>query len=371
MPDQLTDLKCDIRAKQEEAVFSTEVNLRDTLQFITSEYHVIPSVSPYRIRLDEVPDKDSGLTVPGYTESQSLPSQQGQFFVDWVLGYVWFHSSDNGKVVNPRYWGKGSLIDANDINKMTQELTYARNITQRLRPSAQSTPDRSIKIDSGTFLIGQTEVTYLGNNNIRLGPAGENEVKAITLTYYNKILFAITNTGLLKKYEGTEGNTPSAVTLPTIPVGEMPVCIVIVQDDGTGTAGTIKNIQSGDVKDIRPFLQVPRKEYRYLTAYIEGQPVLNEIFFDGFYFNESVTIDKISIHARSAPKGSNLTFDLVKNGSSQGRTATLTQDTTAEVTTVTALSLASIDKLGIKCTAVDSQSQAEGVSVILHYYPNA
>ncbi|HHT9117678.1 MAG TPA: hypothetical protein ACFYD1_03525 [Candidatus Hypogeohydataceae bacterium YC38] len=370
MSETLEVLKCDIRAFVEAAVFTTEMNRRDSLQYITSEYHTVPASPPHRVRLDEVPDRDSGLVIAGYTETQSLPSLQGQFFVDWIMGYVWFHSSDRGKIVNPRYFGKGSLIDAEDINKITQELTHARQVTQRLRPSAGSVsggPDRSLRIDKGSFLIGSTEVTYLGNTNIRLGPGGEFETSALSLGHYNKILFTLDPTGRLKKYEGVPGATASSALAPSIPQGEMPVCIVTVQDDGTGGAGTIKNIQASDIKDIRTFLQAPGIEHRYLTIYHEGVPTSGEIFFDGFYFAESVTIDRVSIHARSAPRGSSLQIDLMKNGSATGRIATLPQDTLSGSTAVTPISFTFTDKLGLKVTAVDSQELVEGITVVISY----
>jgi hypothetical protein len=148
----------------------------------------------------------------------------------------------------------------------------------------------------------------------------------------------------------------------------MPVCVVTVQDDGGAAPGTIKNISSSDVRDVRVFLQAPAIEHRYLTAYSEGAVTQGEIFFDGFSFGEGVTIDRITLHARSAPKGSNLQIDLMKNGSAQGRLATLTQDSLSETTAVQHLSCAPGDKIGLKIVAADSQGQSEGLSVVVHYF---
>ena len=109
MPDAIEDIKMDVRVAVETAAFTTEVNRRDSLQYITAEFHIIPSDSPYRVRLDEVPDKESGVNITNFAETPSLPTQSGEFYVDWVMGYVYFHSSDVGKVVNPQYFGRGSL----------------------------------------------------------------------------------------------------------------------------------------------------------------------------------------------------------------------------------------------------------------------
>lgn len=368
MPDTLEDLKLDIRAQVETAVFTTEVNRRDSPLFITEEYHIVPSTSPYRIRLDEVPDRDSGLGLPEFTEVLSMPTQAGTFYVDWVMGYIWFHPSDRGRVVNPRYFGKGSLIDATDINNITRELTLARQVTHRLRPSVQDVPNRSIRIDRGSFFIGNKEVSFLGNNNIRLGPGGEFETSALPQNNFNKLLFTISDDGRLKRYEGTPGATTSLATAPGIPSGEMPVCVVTVQDDGSSGPGTIKVITQRDIKDLRVFLQVPAAEHRYLSIYHEGVPVEGEIFFDGFYFSESVTIDRLSLHARSAPRGSSLQIDLMRNGSVTGRVATLAQDTQGQTTTLSQpISFDPSDKLGLKVIATDSQGQTEGIAVMVRY----
>ncbi len=371
MPTVLIDLKCDLRAITKELrdpFADLEYNRRDSLQYITDEYKVIPSSSPYRIRLRELPDKDSGITISGYTESQALPTQSGQFYVDWVMGYVWFHSSDAGKVVQPVYFGKGSLIDAEDMNKVYDNLGVARNITNSLRPSAHDPADKSIRIEPGTFHIGTTRIDYLGNSNIRMGTGGEYQVSALTANYYNKILFTIDITGLLKKYEGTPAQTKETVVAPSLPAGEMPVCMVTVQDDGTGGTGTIKNIQDSDIVDYRPYLRVSQEGHKYLTAHLEGYPILNDIFFDGFYFSEAVKIDKVTLSARTAPSGSNLQIEILKNGLATGAIATLTAGNLYQSTTLSpALTFNTTDRLGLKVVATDSGETAEGMEVIVLY----
>lgn len=371
MPTALIDLKCDLRAitkEMKDPFYSLEVNRRDTLQYINAEYKVIPSSSPYRIRLDELPDKDSGVTISGYTESQALPTLAGQFYVDWVMGYVWFHSGDAGKVVQPIYFGKGSLIDAEDMNKVYDHLGVARGITNALRPRAQDTANKSISIEPGFFFIGTNRVNYLGNSNVRLGTGGEYQVSALTANYYNKILFTIDGIALLKKYEGTQAQTKEGIVAPSLPAGEMPVCMVTVQDDGTGGAGTIKDVQDSDIQDYRAFLKAPVTEHRYLTAHLEGFPILNDVFFDGHYFAEAIIIDKITLSARGAPTGSNLQIEIMKNGTATGKVATLNTGSLYQSTTLSpTLSLAASERLGLKVVAVDSGETAEGVETVINY----
>ena len=372
MPTTLIDLKIDLRAitkEMKDPFASLEVNRRDTLQYINTEYKIIPGSSPYRIRLDELPDKDSGVTISGYTESQALPTQAGQFYVDWVMGYIWFHSADAGKVVQPIYFGKGSLVDAEDMNKVYDHLGVAKTVTGSLRPYAQDTADKSIRIEPGFFFIGTTRVNYLGNSNVRMGTGGEYQVSALTANYYNKILFTVDGSGLLKKYEGTQAQTKETVVAPTLPAGEIPVCMVTVQDDGTAGAGTIKDIQGSDVTDYRAFLKAPVTEHRYLTAHLEGFPILNDVFFDGHYFAEAITIDKITLSARTVPSGSNLQIEILKNGLATGKIATLNAGSLYQSTTVSpTLSLLPADRLGLKVVAADGGETAEGVQTTIPYF---
>ncbi len=369
MPTELQDFQCDIRAitKRMKTPFSTETNRRDTLKYITDEYHSIPSSYPYRIRLEEMPDRDSGVSIAGFTETPYMPTQAGQFFVDWVMGYVYFHPDDANSVVNPIYFGKGSIVDAEDFNIITSELSHARDVTNGLRPSAQDTPNTSIKIEPGAFYVGNTQINFLGNSNIRLGTNGEYQVSALTQNYYNKILFTIDTTARLKKYEGMQGQTPELATPTNPPAGELPVCLVTIQDDGTGQAGTIKNVQDSDIKDLRPYLQAPGAQSQYLNAYLEGYPTLGEIFFDGFYFKEPVSIDKVTLYARSAPGGGSLQIELMKNSSVTGSVATLAQGMQHQTSSVTPVNFTPADKLGLKVVAVDPQEQAEGITVVIFY----
>ncbi len=65
MSDAIENIRLDVRAAWETAAFTTEVNRRDGLQYITAEFHIIPQNSPFRVRLDELPDRESGLNIPG------------------------------------------------------------------------------------------------------------------------------------------------------------------------------------------------------------------------------------------------------------------------------------------------------------------
>ena len=93
---------------------------------ITGETHVIPSVSPYTIRLDEVPMKETpssiSLTIAGSAGAEvSAAPAAGEFWPDystgadgddgWNTGTILFNAADAGKTVVISYVGTGTLVD--------------------------------------------------------------------------------------------------------------------------------------------------------------------------------------------------------------------------------------------------------------------
>lgn len=348
--------------------FKTKVNRRDTLQLITTEQYTIPATSPYKIKLNEIPDKTAGVTISGFTEKTSLPAAAGEFYVDYVRGEITFFSANASQSVNPQYWGKGSRIDADDFNDITKELTRSMAITHSLRPYAQDTSDRTIGILAGSFYLGNILVSFAGNSSVNLGPGGAYQVAATTANYYKKILFAINSSGTLKKYEGTQSSTSAGATAPSFPADEIQVCIVTVQDDGSAGAGTIKNIQSSDIQDVRPFLLLPSASRRQITFYHEAYPTAGDVFVNGYKFKSAVTVDRAFISARSAPSGGNLIIALLKGGAEVGRDLILLPGETGKIIDLQALSFLTTDTLGLKITGADTGATAEGIQVILEYY---
>ncbi|MFN3467907.1 MAG: hypothetical protein ACK4WF_09445, partial [Candidatus Brocadiales bacterium] len=80
-------------------------------------------------------------------------------------------------------------------------------------------------------------------------------------------------------------------------------------------------------------------------------------------------IDKVTLSARSAPTGSNLQVELLKNGLATGKIATLNIGNVYQSTTISpALSFSTADRLGLKVVAVDSGETAEGVEIIIYYF---
>lgn len=95
---------------------------------ITGETHIIPSNSPYTIRLKEVPVKESpstvSLTISGVAGVEvAADPAAGQFRCDyttgadeddnWNTGLIQFNAADAGKTVVVSYNGMGTLASAN------------------------------------------------------------------------------------------------------------------------------------------------------------------------------------------------------------------------------------------------------------------
>ena len=103
------------------------VNLRQTLdkqwdQIEITQNLVIP---PSKVlKLKEVPDDGSvnvKPSIPGLTETTTYPPSTGQFYVNYCDGYIEFHNDQIGQSVAITYWGKGSLVEADDINYLNDK----------------------------------------------------------------------------------------------------------------------------------------------------------------------------------------------------------------------------------------------------------
>jgi hypothetical protein len=62
------------------------------------------------------------FTAEFWTQVNSLPSVSKEFYVNYRNGDVTFHSSDAGKGVQITYEGRGSLVDAQDINEIIYQI---------------------------------------------------------------------------------------------------------------------------------------------------------------------------------------------------------------------------------------------------------
>lgn len=102
-------------------------NLRQTIDkqwnlIEITQDKTIPSSKVVKLR--EVPDDGSNMTKPvisGLLETTVYPPNSGEFYVNYCNGYVEFHSDQVGDTLNITYWGKGSLVEADDINYLNNK----------------------------------------------------------------------------------------------------------------------------------------------------------------------------------------------------------------------------------------------------------
>lgn len=91
----------------------------------------IPDADPIDIELDLTVQFGTGSFALGdfwvfaaevWTETTAIPTQSMEYFVNYSTGDVLFHSSDAAKVIDVSYEGRGSLVDAEDVNQIIEVL---------------------------------------------------------------------------------------------------------------------------------------------------------------------------------------------------------------------------------------------------------
>jgi len=73
-----------------------------------------------------------------WTEVQTIPIATKEFLVDYVTGDITFHSSDLGKTVIAEYEGRGSLVDADDINQIVSILNQGEVVLRNVNTASLS-----------------------------------------------------------------------------------------------------------------------------------------------------------------------------------------------------------------------------------------
>jgi hypothetical protein len=78
------------------------------------------------------------FTAEFWTEVDYVPTQTKEYQVSYVNGDVNFHSSDAGKTVQLAYEGRGSLVDAEDVNQLIAIANAGEVAVRNLNTSAFS-----------------------------------------------------------------------------------------------------------------------------------------------------------------------------------------------------------------------------------------
>lgn len=111
---------------------------------IINEPWTVPSSSPFTVKLIEVPypDSPSSVSIPGFVETTSSSPGIGKFYVNYSSGYLTFNSADADTPVFVSYRGRGSIVDAVDVDTIQTILAEIANEVITSRGSLSSLDDR-------------------------------------------------------------------------------------------------------------------------------------------------------------------------------------------------------------------------------------
>lgn len=119
-------------------------------------------------------------------------------------------------------------------------------------PIPSTSPSKGFTILGGYAVIFKSLVS-VNDASITMGIGGSHQTDAVPNNYWNTAAFSVDQTGTIVKTEGTPAATKGAIGAPIFPAGTLPVCLVTYQDNGSGAAGTIKDLNPVDIVDQRPF----------------------------------------------------------------------------------------------------------------------
>lgn len=124
----------------------------------------IPDMDPIELELDVTIQPVAGagqdfnlgdywtFTAEFWTEVDYVPTQTKEYQVSYVNGDVNFHSSDAGKTVQVSYEGRGSLVDAEDVNQLVS-IANAGEVAIRNLNTSSFSANNCIGLDSNGVYI--------------------------------------------------------------------------------------------------------------------------------------------------------------------------------------------------------------------------
>ena len=180
---------------------ATHLVVTSTLGFSVGVAFLLTTI-PTMVKLVEVPRQDtptSTVMVPGFTETTSPTPGNGQFYVDYVNGYITFNISATGVPVTVSYWGRGSEIDGIDVDELQQPVSAVMDIDGTLTPNALIYGVQSLTNPSGTLATQDVDnftgliVVATGSTTITLPfPTNTTEGRFFTILNSSTSTFDIT-----------------------------------------------------------------------------------------------------------------------------------------------------------------------------------
>lgn len=192
-------------------------------------------------------------------------------------------------------------FDTNFLVKRSNGLIEESTGSDRFSPDkmsflasvAQNPNDKTFDIYPGRYLINDTEGINFSGLTVNLG-TGTYQTSPLSLNYFNKAFFTLDDLGNVNMYESIESSASSSVSDPEIPDNEMPLSMVIFQDNGSGGAGTIKVITQSNIVDKRSWLNLGNIDnIAFKPVYRNNKDFLiqkGESWFNNFYIKSSSNI---------------------------------------------------------------------------------
>lgn len=229
----MASLICDIKYPQRSSPVS-----------VSGEEHTIKTSVPYSITLKEKPSEDYDITIPGYTESTSAPTSETEFYVDYDLSIIYFHLNKTGEDITVSYYGMGSPIIADDLNRFSTLFTNLKASIFAFRLEAYS--GSKIRLYGGKFISGTTIYTKK-ELFLDFGDGG-NFAISLSDGHFKKVLIGIDTTlAEIAIEEGIAVSKYDAARIPSSYASDFkPIGIV--------TIGSDFNITQSDIIPVRNFL---------------------------------------------------------------------------------------------------------------------
>lgn len=114
---------------------------------------------------------------------------------------------------------------------------------------------QGVRILSGRYFADGNKDLLFSETVVNMGPSGSTyRTSAISAGFFNKVYFTLDDSGTLKMYEGVAKSSLLDVLDPVIPDNEIPLSIVVFQDNGAAEPGTIGNISKSNITDKRNWI---------------------------------------------------------------------------------------------------------------------
>lgn len=223
---------------------------RETPIEIQDESLQVLGVSPYTVNLKEKPSPDYPVTVTGYTEVTSIPTEEMTFYVDYDLSLLYFHSSRTLQWILSSYFGTGSPIVSDDVNRFSSLLISLKSALFSFLVEALS--GSRVRMYGGKFIDSAgNAVNTKKELFIDLGPNGNFELNTIAAGYSKKILIGVdVSLSQIAIVEGVAAPKRDGARIPTFSSTFRPVAIITVVESG----GSVVDIVQSDIIPVRNFL---------------------------------------------------------------------------------------------------------------------